>query len=156
LRFRNNDPTPLGDYGYELQIGPHFALLNLSSQNQVYGTVNPVDIKAIIQGKLNNQLSAQSTSGGDQLQIDSELILTVKDYPARANVVQFNETDMNFVQRSCENAGIFYFFEHEKGKDKIVFGDSNVAFKSSAVAGQGASESLPFRMTRGVGNDVAV
>lgn len=37
--------------------------------------------------------------------------------------IQYNETDMDFVQRLCEAEGIFHYFEHEDGKHTLVFAD---------------------------------
>lgn len=38
--------------------------------------------------------------------------------------VQYRETDFNFVSRLMEQEGIYYFFEHEDGKDTVVLADS--------------------------------
>ena len=38
--------------------------------------------------------------------------------------VQYRETDFNFVSRLMEQEGIYYFFEHENGKHKLVLCDS--------------------------------
>src|SRR5262249_51226138 len=44
-------------------------------------------------------------------------------YGDRDYCVQYQESDLNFVQRLWEEEGIFYFFEHEKDKDKLALGD---------------------------------
>ncbi|MBU0638224.1 MAG: type VI secretion system tip protein VgrG [Planctomycetes bacterium] len=50
------------------------------------------------------------------------------DYDAREFVVQYRESDMDFVSRLMEHEGIFYFFEHDaEGKHIMVIGDSGVA-----------------------------
>jgi type VI secretion system secreted protein VgrG len=38
--------------------------------------------------------------------------------------VQYNETDFNFVSRLMEQYGLFYFFEHEDAKHKLVIADT--------------------------------
>ena len=38
--------------------------------------------------------------------------------------VQYRETDFNFISRLMEQEGIYYFFEHEDGKDTLVLCDS--------------------------------
>jgi type VI secretion system secreted protein VgrG len=38
--------------------------------------------------------------------------------------VQYRETDFNFISRLMEQNGIFYFFQHEKGKHTMVIADS--------------------------------
>lgn len=64
-------------------------------------------------------------------------------YPRREFIVQYRETDFNFVSRLMEQEGIYYFFEHQEGKDTLVLADSisahepfsgyaNVVFNASA------------------------
>jgi type VI secretion system secreted protein VgrG len=46
------------------------------------------------------------------------------DYEPLAYCVQYRETDFNFISRLLEEYGIFYFFEHEKGKHNLVITDT--------------------------------
>ena len=39
--------------------------------------------------------------------------------------VQYQETDLNFIQRLCETHGLFYFFEHSASHHTMVFVDSS-------------------------------
>lgn len=39
--------------------------------------------------------------------------------------VQYRETDFNFLSRLMEQEGIYYFFEHEAGKDTLVLADAD-------------------------------
>lgn len=59
---------------------------------------------------------------------DFEMRLSAR-YPKREYCVQYRETDLAFISRLCEHEGIFFFFEHTDGVDKVVFGDMNVAFQ---------------------------
>jgi len=45
-------------------------------------------------------------------------------YPELDYCVQYNETDFAFVSRLLEEAGIYYFFEHEEGKHTLVMTDA--------------------------------
>ncbi len=45
-------------------------------------------------------------------------------YPALEYCVQYNESDYAFASRLMEEAGIFYFFQHEAGKHTMVLSDS--------------------------------
>lgn len=49
-------------------------------------------------------------------------------FAPRDYCVQYRESDLNFVSRLMEEEGIFYFFEHEKGKHTLVLGDDPAAF----------------------------
>lgn len=48
-------------------------------------------------------------------------------YHPRDYVVQYGESDLDFVQRLLEEVGVFYFFEHEAGKVTMVLADANSA-----------------------------
>jgi type VI secretion system secreted protein VgrG len=45
-------------------------------------------------------------------------------YPQREYCVQYDESDLDFVQRLLEHEGIFYFFEHDEGKHTLVLCDA--------------------------------
>ncbi len=45
-------------------------------------------------------------------------------YDKRDYCVQFRETHFNFVSRLMEEEGIFYYFEHERGKHTLILADS--------------------------------
>jgi type VI secretion system secreted protein VgrG len=45
-------------------------------------------------------------------------------YEKRDYCVQFRETHFNFVSRLMEEEGIFYYFEHERGKHTLILADS--------------------------------
>jgi type VI secretion system secreted protein VgrG len=59
---------------------------------------------------------------------DYKLLLDAT-YEKRDYCVQYRETDFNFISRLLEEEGIFYFFEHEKGKHTLVLADANPRFK---------------------------
>ncbi|MCC6075355.1 type VI secretion system tip protein TssI/VgrG [Pseudomonas sp. GCM10022188] len=50
------------------------------------------------------------------------------DYPARDYCVQYDESDLHFVQRLCEEEGIHYHFRHGPDGHLLVFGDDQTAF----------------------------
>jgi len=78
-----------------------------------------LDVKELIELKLKGS--------GLRVGDDVEFRLT-KKYPKREFVVQYQETDHNFISRQAEHYGITYFFEHGE-KDKIVFTDGNEVLK---------------------------
>jgi type VI secretion system secreted protein VgrG len=68
-------------------------------------------------------------------------------YPKREFIVQYRETDFNFVSRLMEQEGIYYFFEHSDGKDTLVLSDSASAHEpfsgyASVVFNPGADADL--------------
>ena len=50
-------------------------------------------------------------------------------YKARDYCVQYQESDLHFIQRLCEEEGIHYHFEHSAHGHRLVFGDGQVAFQ---------------------------
>jgi type VI secretion system secreted protein VgrG len=65
-------------------------------------------------------------------------------YPKREYVVQYQETDFQFICRLMEHEGIFFFFEHTPDGEKAVFADVNDNF--SAPAG---FEQIPYTPREG-------
>lgn len=63
-----------------------------------------------------------------------------ESYPPREYCVQYDESDLDFVQRLMEHEGIFYFFEYADGAHKLVLADSNA--KLAPVPG---FETVPFQ-----------
>ncbi len=61
-------------------------------------------------------------------------------YAARDFVVQYRETDMDFISRLMEHEGIFYFFEHTAEGHTMVFGDADVVHVDTPNAAE-----YPFR-----------
>jgi type VI secretion system secreted protein VgrG len=45
-------------------------------------------------------------------------------YSPREYCVQYDETDLDFVQRLLEHEGIFYFFEHSEGEHTLILTDA--------------------------------
>ncbi len=61
------------------------------------------------------------------------------DYPTLPYCVQYRETDFDFVSRLLEDAGIFYFFEHEPD------GHTQVLVDSVSSAASGTPPTVPYR-----------
>jgi type VI secretion system secreted protein VgrG len=59
---------------------------------------------------------------------DYQMSVARGDYPRLEFCVQYRETALNFVSRLMEEAGIFYFFRHEKDRHVLVIADRNVSF----------------------------
>ncbi len=58
---------------------------------------------------------------------DAYRLALEKQYAEREFVVQYRESDFDFISRLMEHEGIFYFFEHTAEGHKLVLGDSPVA-----------------------------
>lgn len=51
------------------------------------------------------------------------------DPPKREFVMQYEESDLDFLDRWLEREGIFYFWEHSDSGSKLVFADSTAAYQ---------------------------
>ncbi len=54
-------------------------------------------------------------------------------YPTREYCVQYDETDLHFIQRLCEEEGIHYHFQHGASGHVLVFGDDQTVFPRLAA-----------------------
>jgi len=72
-------------------------------------------------------------------------------YEPRDYCVQYQESDLNFVQRLWEEEGIFYFFEHDENKDLIVLGDGHHAFDSLSHYSEIDFHDQPHDYEEGIG-----
>ena len=100
-----------GDYHtYQLKVVPHAFQLSLVQTQEVYLDVT---IPEVMKQKL--ELHGL---GADEF----ELRLTAT-YPKREIVVQYGESDLDFIRRLAEHVGISFFFEHGGTTDKWVFTD---------------------------------
>ncbi len=53
-----------------------------------------------------------------------------KDCPVRDYCVQYDESDLHFIQRLCEEEGLHYHFRHSRDGHVLVFGDDQAFFAS--------------------------
>ena len=66
-------------------------------------------------------------------------------YPEREFIVQYEESDFDFVSRWLEREGVFYFFDNEGEKEEVLFTDSTAAYRDSR-------ETLPYRPSTSSGS----
>ncbi|WP_053159803.1 type VI secretion system tip protein VgrG [Pseudomonas sp. P1.8] len=59
---------------------------------------------------------------------DFHLFQLGSTYPARDYCVQYDESDLHFIQRLCQEEGIHYHFRHSPEKHLMVFGDDQTVF----------------------------
>ncbi len=95
-------------YAYSLVIRPHFYLLDFNSQNRIFQNKSA---KEIIEEVLKTETITHEFNVQGSLR-------------KREYTVQYNESDLNFVQRLLEDEGIYYYFDHSGDKEKVIFADS--------------------------------
>ena len=118
--------------GFEITIVPRLFRLTLVETQEVYLGQSVADI-------LRSKLAMH-----DFQPEESELAL-LDDYPAREITVQYRETDLAFLSRLAEHAGISFYFDPQAGSDKVVFTDHESGFRRLGPPEEGAdpADALP-------------
>ena len=113
-------------YLYRIILSPRFWLLSLSRQSQIYGTDTPQTVPDIVQAELTgkDRRGPAEMANPGLSSADFDLRLT-REYRRRDYTVQYQESDLNFVQRLLEDEGIFYLFDHTQQHDRVLFCDNN-------------------------------
>jgi type VI secretion system secreted protein VgrG len=105
----NQLSNEFGLHRYEAIISPWLWLLHLSENCRIFQQITYLDIlKEVFQ----------------ELGISDFIIEATGDYAVQDYVVQFNESDFNFVTRIMEQEGVFYYFTHLNNKHTLVLTDS--------------------------------
>lgn len=100
---------------YEAVLVPRFWLTTLNRRSRCFNDHSIPDIIRVVLSDM------EWTEGAD-----FELRLN-ETYEAREYVVQYEESDFAFLSRWMERLGMFYFFEQNGEKDKLVIADANSA-----------------------------
>lgn len=98
---------------YALKIRPRLWLLTLKSNCAVYQKKTVLEIVGEVLKKENIKFQ-DKTSG---------------KFPKLEYVVQYNETDFDFVSRLLEEAGVFYYFTHTETDATMVLGNKPDVFE---------------------------
>jgi type VI secretion system secreted protein VgrG len=115
---------------YRLVLRPWLWLLTRSADCRIFQDQNVVDIITSVFQECD--ISDVDTSG-----------LTMDNYKPCEYVVQYRETDFDFVSRLMEREGIYYYFRHADGRHTLVLVDKSMAH--DAPPSVDGSLSIPFR-----------
>lgn len=101
---------------YQVTMMPLVYLLSLEKDCRIF---QKMDVKDIVTQVLKD--------GG--ITADKFDFRLSSSYEKRDYCVQYRETDLNFISRLLEEEGVFYFFEEDEKRHRMVFGDSKVNYK---------------------------
>lgn len=102
--------TEVPERTYSLRFVPRAHRLTLVETQEIYMHLTVPEI-------LTEKLERVGLAG------DDVALRLGGDYRKQSFVVQYKETDLAFISRLCEHHGLSFHFEHEGGKDVIVFTD---------------------------------
>ena len=121
---------------YRLILVPRLWALNLVFQNEIY---QQADISDIIK-----KIMTDAGFSKKDYKIDLKNTYTKQEY-----VVQYRETNYDFLNRRLEYFGIFYYFDNSNNADVVVFTDSN-----SRLPSINSADSVEFNENlNAMGND---
>ena len=99
---------------YEVVLRPWLWLLGLTYDCRIFQNLSVIEIVEKVFGKY------------PEAEFEKRL---QKSYSPREYCVQFDESDLDFVQRLLEHEGIFYFFEYGESGHTLVLADSIAKLK---------------------------
>ncbi len=106
---------------YRLVIVPKLAYLAHRTNQRIFQHLSVPQIIALV-------LEEHGILAADSHRFDLGPVI----YPERDYCVQYDETDLHFIQRLCEEEGIHYHFRHSEAGHMLVFGDDQTVFPKLA------------------------
>ncbi|WP_312956779.1 type VI secretion system Vgr family protein [Stutzerimonas nitrititolerans] len=104
---------------YSLSLRPQLAYLTHSRDQRIFQHLSvPQVIAQVLEGH--------------GIQADAYRFQLGYAYPERDYCVQYDESDLHFIQRLCEEEGISFHFQHNEAGHILVFGDDQTIFPKLA------------------------
>ncbi|MGN5596135.1 contractile injection system protein, VgrG/Pvc8 family, partial [Stutzerimonas nitrititolerans] len=104
---------------YSLSLRPQLAYLTHSRDQRIFQHLSvPQVIAQVLEGH--------------GIQADAYRFQLGYVYPERDYCVQYDESDLHFIQRLCEEEGISFHFQHNEAGHILVFGDDQTIFPKLA------------------------
>ncbi len=104
---------------YHIDLVPHLAYMGHRTNQRIF---QHLSVPEIISRVLHDH----------GIQADAYRFQLNSDYPQRIYCTQYDETDLHFIQRLCEEEGIHFHFEHSIENHLLVFGDDQTGFPKLA------------------------
>jgi type VI secretion system secreted protein VgrG len=117
---------------YRAVLVPKLWFLTRTVQNRVF---LDRDLKGIVSDVLEAEVAGRRRFTAEDFEFRAS-----GAHPAREHVVQYQESDFDFVSRRLEHEGVFYFFQQKDEGAKVIFADDRGSF--SPLAGEAR---VPYR-----------
>ncbi|MGV8918241.1 MAG: contractile injection system protein, VgrG/Pvc8 family [Pseudomonas sp.] len=106
---------------YRLSLGPRLTCLGQRFNQRIFQFLSAPQIIAKVLKE-------------HGIRADAHRFELSNSYPQRVYCAQHHESDLQFVQRLCEEEGIHYHFQHMQRQHVLVFGDTQAGFRRGPSA----------------------
>ncbi|QDU60469.1 Phage-related baseplate assembly protein [Planctomycetes bacterium Pan216] len=111
---------------YRMRLAPKLSLLGLNSTYRVFQNASVLDIVSTVFEDYRGAFGSEFSLKTNRVNKEVAAVATPYQY-----CVQYEETDLEFVSRLLEAAGVFYFFWHEADSHVMVLGNATNVPKPS-------------------------
>jgi type VI secretion system secreted protein VgrG len=133
----DSDGTVMLNSTYEFVMEPRIKIASYMIQSRIFQNKTVLEIVTDVLG----EYFIKDTD----FKIDAAYESKGQDYAKREFTVQYNESDIDFVQRLLEDEGLFYFFNHEGDREVMI-----ISNKKDAVKPMPNTPTLPFKPETGL------
>ena len=117
----DSDGTVALNSTYEFILEPRYKIASYMIQSQIFQNKTVLEIVSDVLGMYYNK--------DTDFKIDAKYETGGQDYSKREFTVQYNESDLDFVQRLLEEEGLFYFWNHEGDREVMIISNKKDAIK---------------------------
>jgi type VI secretion system secreted protein VgrG len=136
----DSDGTVMLNHTYEFTLEPRLRWASYTVQSRIF---HEKDVLQIAEEVLKPYLKKEQ-----DFKIDGKFEVSGQSYSKREFTVQYNESDLDFLQRLLEDEGLFYFFDHSGDREVLM-----VTNKKENVKPMENTPKLAFRPDTGMHAD---
>ncbi len=133
----DSDGTVMLNSTYEFVLEPRVKIASYMIQSRIFQNKTVLEIV--------EEVLADYFTKDTDFKIDAAYEVKGQPYPKREFTVQYNESDLDFIQRLLEEEGLCYFFNHEGDREVMM-----ISNKKEAVKPIPNTPKLPFRPETGL------
>lgn len=127
----DSDGTVMLSSTYEFTLEPRVKTLSYLTQSRIFQNMT---VQNIVEAVIGDYMAKDT-----DFKFEAKYEVSGQDYSKREFTVQYNESDLDFVQRLLEEEGIYYFFNHEGDREVLI-----MASKADSVKPLPNTPTLPL------------
>jgi type VI secretion system secreted protein VgrG len=136
----DSDGTVMLNHTYEFTLEPRLRWASYTVQSRIFQNK---DVLELAEEVLSDYLVKDQ-----DFKIDGKFEVSGQSYTKREFTVQYNESDLDFLQRLLEDEGLFYFFDHSGDREVLM-----ITNKKENVKPMENTPKLDFRPETGMHAD---